>query len=75
VAVASPADGFVALPGWEKGIVWLNGFNLGRYWKVGPQQTLYAPKPLWRAGVNEIVVLELHQAGTAIEVRPEADLG
>jgi beta-galactosidase len=75
VAVASPADGFVALPGWEKGIVWLNGFNLGRYWKVGPQQTLYAPKPLWRAGINEIVVLELHQAGTAIEVRPEADLG
>ncbi|MEV7045932.1 beta-galactosidase family protein [Amycolatopsis sp. NPDC051061] len=75
VEVASPEDGFVALPGWEKGVVWLNGFNLGRYWKVGPQRTLYAPKPLWRRGVNEIVVLELHRPGAAIEVRPEADLG
>jgi beta-galactosidase len=75
VELASPEDGFVALPGWEKGIVWLNGFNLGRYWKIGPQRTLYAPKPLWRRGVNEIVVLELHQPGATIEVRPEADLG
>jgi beta-galactosidase GanA len=75
VELASPEDGFVALPGWEKGIVWLNGFNLGRYWKIGPQRTLYAPKPLWRKGVNEIVVLELHQPGATIEIRPDADLG
>ncbi|QWF78760.1 glycoside hydrolase family 35 protein [Amycolatopsis sp. CA-230715] len=75
VTVPTPEDGFVALPGWEKGIVWLNGFNLGRYWKIGPQKTLYAPKPLWRAGRNELVVLELHQPGDTIEIRPEADLG
>lgn len=73
--IPEPADGFLALPGWEKGVVWLNGFNLGRYWKVGPQRTLYAPKPLWRRGANEIVVLELHQPGPAIEIRPDADLG
>ncbi|MGV9293547.1 beta-galactosidase [Amycolatopsis sp. NPDC003676] len=73
--IADPADGFVALPGWEKGIVWLNGFNLGRYWKIGPQKTLYAPKSLWRRGKNELVVLELHQPGSTIEIRPEADLG
>ncbi|MFF0146364.1 hypothetical protein [Amycolatopsis sulphurea] len=73
--VATPEDGFLALPGWEKGVVWLNGFNLGRYWQIGPQQTLYAPKPLWRKGKNEIVVLELHRPGTEIEIRPEADLG
>jgi beta-galactosidase len=73
--ITAPEDGFLALPGWEKGIVWLNGFTLGRYWKIGPQRTLYAPKPLWRRGVNEIVVLELHQPGTSIEIRPEADLG
>jgi beta-galactosidase len=53
-------------------VVWLNGFNLGRYWKVGPQRTLYARS---RRGANEIVVLELHQPGPAIEIRPEADLG
>jgi beta-galactosidase len=73
--VGEPADGFVTLPGWEKGIVWLNGFSLGRYWKVGPQRTLYAPKPLWRKGTNEIIVLELHQPGTTIEIVPEAQLG
>ncbi|MBE1494290.1 beta-galactosidase [Amycolatopsis lexingtonensis] len=73
--IAAPEDGFVALPGWEKGVVWLNGFNLGRYWTIGPQRTLYAPKPLWRKGTNSIVVLELHEPGTTIELRPEADLG
>ncbi|MFE3173940.1 hypothetical protein ACFXPA_42420 [Amycolatopsis sp. NPDC059090] len=73
--IADPADGFVALPGWEKGVVWLNGFNLGRYWKIGPQKTLYAPKSLWRKGENELVVLELDQPGSEIEIRPEADLG
>ncbi|MET7994685.1 beta-galactosidase family protein [Amycolatopsis sp. NPDC005232] len=75
VRIGAPADGFVALPGWEKGIVWLNGFNLGRYWSRGPQRTLYAPAPLWRSGRNELVVLELHQPGETLEIRAEADLG
>ncbi|MFJ6934440.1 beta-galactosidase family protein [Streptomyces sp. NPDC101132] len=73
--VAAPADGFLALPGWTKGAVWLNGFHLGRYWDRGPQRTLYAPAPLWRAGVNELVVLELHERGTQVELRDRPDLG
>ncbi|MEV6229599.1 beta-galactosidase family protein [Saccharopolyspora shandongensis] len=73
--IGEPADGFLALPGWEKGMVWLNGFLLGRYWSIGPQRTLYAPSPLWRAGENELVVLELHQPGDSIELRSEPDLG
>ncbi|WP_031465412.1 glycoside hydrolase family 35 protein [Sciscionella sediminilitoris] len=73
--VGSPADGFIGLPGWTKGLVWLNGFLLGRYWNVGPQQTLYAPAPLWRSGRNELIVLELHEAGTTIELRDTPDLG
>ncbi|MFE9424846.1 beta-galactosidase family protein [Kitasatospora sp. NPDC006697] len=73
--VPEPADGFLALPGWTKGAVWLNGFHLGRYWSAGPQRTLYAPAPLWRAGRNELVVLELHSPGAALELRAEADLG
>ncbi|WP_020496248.1 glycoside hydrolase family 35 protein [Sciscionella marina] len=73
--VGSPADGFVGLPGWTKGLVWLNGFLLGRYWNVGPQQTLYAPAPLWRSGRNELIVLELHQAGATIDLRDTPDLG
>ncbi|MFD0492202.1 glycoside hydrolase family 35 protein [Saccharopolyspora erythraea] len=75
MSIAEPADGFLALPGWEKGMVWLNGFLLGRYWSVGPQVTLYAPSPLWKQGENEIVVLEMHEAGQDIELRSEPDLG
>jgi beta-galactosidase GanA len=72
-----PADAFVALPGWGRGLVWLNGFLLGRYWEIGPQRTLYAPAPLWRVGDNEIVVLELERdtPGPTIDLRDKPDLG
>lgn len=53
-------DTFVDLPGWQKGIVVVNGFNLGRYWEKGPQETLYLPGPVLKKGKNEIVVFELH---------------
>lgn len=75
VEIDSPADGFIALPDWDKGFVWLNGVLLGRYWSLGPQVTLYAAGPLWRPGANEIVVLELHEPGSVIEIRAEPDLG
>ncbi|MEU1948850.1 beta-galactosidase, partial [Streptomyces sp. NPDC020125] len=75
VEIPSPADGFLALPGWTKGQVWLNGFALGRYWDRGPQRTLYAPAPVWRAGRNELVILELHLPGERIEIHDMADLG
>nr|XP_012418674.1 PREDICTED: beta-galactosidase-1-like protein isoform X2 [Odobenus rosmarus divergens] len=55
-------DTFLFLPGWTKGQVWINGFNLGRYWtKRGPQETLYVPRPLlfYRGALNKITVLEL----------------
>lgn len=71
----APADGFLALPGWTKGMVWLNGFALGRYWDQGPQETLYAPAPLWRTGSNEIIVLELHRPGTHVELTDTPRLG
>lgn len=45
--------------GWIKGLVWVNGHNLGRYWFVGPQQSLYCPAPFLKKGENEIIVLEL----------------
>ncbi|MFI6154364.1 beta-galactosidase family protein [Kitasatospora sp. NPDC051170] len=71
----SPADGFVALPGWGRGLLWLNGFLLGRYSAEGPQRTLYAPAPLWREGPNELLVLELRQHGEALDLRDRPDLG
>jgi beta-galactosidase len=54
------ADTFLKTEGWGKGVVFINGFNLGRYWEAGPQKTLYVPGPLLRKGNNEIIVFELH---------------
>ncbi len=77
IDVTEPADAWLAFPGGRKGFVWLNGFLLGRYWERGPQVTLYAPAPLWRAGANEIVVLDVDAEGTdiAVEVRQEPEFG
>ncbi|WP_164234209.1 glycoside hydrolase family 35 protein [Microbacterium hydrocarbonoxydans] len=73
--VAEPLDAWLAFPGGRKGMVWLNGFLLGRYWEVGPQQTLYAPAPLWRAGGNEVVVLDVDGLGARVEIREEPSFG
>lgn len=80
VAIASfdivePLDAWLAFPGGEKGMVWLNGFLLGRYWKVGPQETLYAPAPLWRVGRNDIVVLDTDGLGATVEIREQSSFG
>jgi len=74
--LAEPRDTFLALPGWTKGVAWINGFNLGRYWSRGPQRSLYVPGPVLREGTNELVVFELHGARNAeAELRPTPDLG
>ena len=56
-----PRDTWLDLRGFGRGVVWLNGINLGRYWSIGPQQTIYVPAVWLKAGdeVNELVVLEL----------------
>lgn len=53
------ADTYLDMQKWGKGMVWVNGNNLGKYWEVGPQQTLYLPAEWLKKGKNEIVVLEL----------------
>ncbi|CAM6096522.1 unnamed protein product [Calypogeia fissa] len=58
--VDKPADTFVSLKGWSKGVFFINGFNLGRYWPTkGPQCSLYVPAPLLVTGHNELLLLEL----------------
>jgi beta-galactosidase len=52
-------DAYLDMSKWGKGVVWVNGYNLGRYWNVGPQQTIYVPGEWLKPGNNEIVVLEL----------------
>ena len=73
--IAEPLDAWLAFPAGSKGMVWLNGFLLGRYWKVGPQETLYAPAPLWKVGRNEIVVLDTDGLGSKVEIREEPSFG
>ena len=73
--VDEKADTFLALPGWGKATVFLNGFCLGRMWEVGPQKRLYIPAPLLREGTNDLLVLETDaRVGTA-ELVDEPDLG
>jgi beta-galactosidase len=61
VNLTQTGDTYLDMSRWTKGVVWVNGRNLGRYWKIGPQQRLYCPAPWLRAGQNEIVVFDLHQ--------------
>lgn len=51
-------DTFLKLEHFTKGFVTVNGFNIGRYWEVGPQKTLYVPASVLKKGVNEIIVFE-----------------
>jgi beta-galactosidase len=52
-------DLFLETTNWGKGVAWLNGFPLGRYWSRGPQHTLYVPGPVVREGTNELILFEL----------------
>jgi len=60
--VTAPGDTFLDMRGWGKGIVWVNGHNLGRYWRIGPQQSLFLPAPWLKPGANEIIVLDLEDS-------------
>ncbi|XP_029157571.1 beta-galactosidase-like [Nylanderia fulva] len=55
-----PLDTYLDTTGWGKGVAFVNGRNLGRYWPlVGPQITLYVPATYLRTGENELILLEL----------------
>ncbi|MCE1198802.1 MAG: beta-galactosidase [Marinilabiliales bacterium] len=63
--LAKTADTYLDMRKWGKGCVWVNGHHLGRYWSIGPQQTLYVPAEWLIKGKNRITVLEL--------LKPEAN--
>ncbi len=58
-ALDAATDLFLDTATWGKGYAFVNGFFLGRYWRNGPQRTMYVPAPATRAGANSLVVLEL----------------
>lgn len=84
VDVETPADTFLDLRNWGKGIVWVNGICLARFWNIGPTQTAYLPGCWLKAGKNEIVIWDIAGPTEAViqglekpilgELRPELDL-
>lgn len=52
-------DTFLNMRGWNKGFVMINGFNIGRYWSIGPQEALYVPGELLKEK-NIVTVFEIH---------------
>jgi len=75
-------DTFLDVRNLGMGVVWVNGHNLGRFWNIGPQQTLYVPGVWLTKGRNEVIVFDLKDDSQAWltgrkkpilnEVRPEA---
>lgn len=63
----TPMDTYLRLSGWNKGNVFVNGFNIGRYWSNGPQKTLYVPAPLLKTGNNVFEIFELHKPGQELQ--------
>jgi beta-galactosidase len=58
------ADTFIDFSKYTKGIIWINGHNLGRYWNIGPQKRLYCPASWLREGLNEIMLFDQHETAT-----------
>lgn len=52
-------DTFLNMERWGKGQVYVNGHAIGRFWRIGPQQTLYVPACWLKKGRNEVVVLDV----------------
>ncbi|CAL9044247.1 beta-galactosidase 8 isoform X3 [Musa acuminata AAA Group] len=62
-------DTFISFRGWNKGIAFVNNFNIGRFWPLfGPQCTLYVPAPILRQGENVVVILELHAPNPGLTI-------
>jgi len=59
--LAETGDTYLDMSRFSKGILYVNGHNLGRYWNLGPQQRLFCPASFLKKGKNEIIVFDLHQ--------------
>ena len=55
------ADTYFDMSNYKKGVIYINGHNLGRFWEIGPQTRLYCPASWLKKGKNEVVIFDLHQ--------------
>lgn len=74
--VDETADTFLKFEYLTKGFIVINGFNIGRYWNAGPQETLFVPKGILKKGLNDIVIFEQHSVkGIVVEFVDKDILG
>ena len=74
--VEEAGDTYLDTDGWGKGCAFLNGFNLGRFWEIGPQRRLYIPAPLLKQGENELILFETEgKAAGTVFLADEPDIG
>ncbi|HLH56951.1 MAG TPA: beta-galactosidase family protein [Verrucomicrobiae bacterium] len=83
IEIPTPGDTFLDVSSWGKGVCWVNGHCLGRFWNIGPTQTMYVPGPWLRKGKNAIEILDLVGPEKAViagldrpvldQLRPELD--
>ena len=66
LSIDTIGDVYFDVSEWTKGMVWVNGHNLGRYWNIGPQKRLYCPAPWLKPGDNTVLIFDLHQ----LEAKP-----
>lgn len=57
--ITKKGDTFLNMSNWSKGLVWVNGHAIGRYWEIGPQQTLYVPGCWLNEGENKVIIFDL----------------
>ena len=57
--IEKPGDTFLDMRPWGKGVAWVNGHCLGRFWNIGPQQTIVCARAVAEDGDNEFVILDL----------------
>ncbi len=60
-SLISKGDTYFDVSEYTKGIVWINGHNLGRFWNIGPQKRLFCPASWIKVGMNEIIVFDMIQ--------------
>ncbi|KAF0924308.1 hypothetical protein E2562_010007 [Oryza meyeriana var. granulata] len=63
-------DTFISFRGWNKGVAFVNNFNIGRFWPaIGPQCALYVPAPILKLGDNAVVIFELHSPNPELTIK------
>lgn len=76
ISIDEPCDTFLDVSGWGKGVAFINGFNLGRFWDKGPQKRLYLPAPLLKRGENVLILFETEGViSDHVALRDQPDLG